>query len=239
MQYFKEEFLYRRWKGFKIHSKRVKLKLHSKRVKIKLHSKRVQLEQIRPSRNVLPELDKYEDKVNQIIDDLNYKILENLKTTLKTSEVKYVHSKYRFEVEVPDNIKVKCVASQYSNTTVSSLVSQYSNTTISFLSLVVLKYDCKFQLPSSFEITSTRKGFVRFHSPEIREAVSSLETSEQNYKDSLYPFLSVVFRNFEKNVKIFKNYTRCLASIDCLQSIAKVVQTTLETSEDENYTRNE
>lgn len=50
--------------------------------------------------------------------------------------------------------------------------------------------------PDDFELTSTRKGFQRFHTPELKALVDHLEIAEDRLKDALSPFLTAIFKNF-------------------------------------------
>lgn len=50
--------------------------------------------------------------------------------------------------------------------------------------------------PHDFELTSTRNGYERFYTPELRSLVEKLEAAEDHLKDALSPFLTSIFRNF-------------------------------------------
>ncbi len=52
--------------------------------------------------------------------------------------------------------------------------------------------------PREFELTSTRKGYERFHTPALKMLVERLEIAEERLKDALSPFLTAIFRNFHE-----------------------------------------
>uniref|UniRef100_A0A8C9GY89 DNA mismatch repair protein MutS core domain-containing protein n=1 Tax=Piliocolobus tephrosceles TaxID=591936 RepID=A0A8C9GY89_9PRIM len=80
------------------------------------------------------------------IEEKLHNILGNIKKTLKIPSLKYVHAKYKYEIECPDNIPK------------------------SFL--------------NSVEITSAKKGFVRFHTDDIKSCIEVLDDIEQEKKDA-------------------------------------------------------
>lgn len=47
--------------------------------------------------------------------------------------------------------------------------------------------------PKNFEFTSQKKGYERFHTPELKKLVDRLEIAEDALKDAMMPFLSAIF----------------------------------------------
>lgn len=57
--------------------------------------------------------------------------------------------------------------------------------------------------PRDFEMTSTRQGYQRFHTPEIKHLVERLEVVEDKLKDALSPFLTAIFADFHSKKAIW------------------------------------
>ena len=47
--------------------------------------------------------------------------------------------------------------------------------------------------PHDFELVSTRQGYQRFYTPELKKLVENLEESEDRLKNALSPFLTAIF----------------------------------------------
>eukprot|EP00918_Siedleckia_nematoides_P073530 GHVU01160466.1.p1 GENE.GHVU01160466.1~~GHVU01160466.1.p1 ORF type:complete len:1262 (-),score=352.75 GHVU01160466.1:349-3780(-) len=105
----------------------------------------------------------------------------------RPGQLKYVHSKFRYEVECSDDLK--------------ELVKRLRKS-------------------EDVDVTSARKGFMRFHTAEIKELVDALEEAEQKEKDATYPFLSRLFRSFYGCFSAFTAAAQLLSELDCLLSLA-------------------
>ena len=74
--------------------------------------------------------------------------------------------------------------------------------------------------PDDYEYTSQRKGFQRFHTPEIKKWVEELEEAEEILKQAIIPFICSLFSHFHSKSAIWSRAVACLAELDCLCSIA-------------------
>ena len=54
------------------------------------------------------------------------------------------------------------------------------------------------KIPDTFEFTSQKNGFKRYHTPEIKEMVEELEAAEEVLKNTMIPFLCDVFSLFHQ-----------------------------------------
>ncbi|CAG9475109.1 unnamed protein product [Plasmodium vivax] len=115
-------------------------------------------------------------------------ILTNMKRNMKISSLKYVHAKYKYEVECPENVPKH------------------------FLKHV--------------EITSAKKGFIRFQNDEIKQCVEMLEDIDQEKKDAIYPFFKKMFHLFYAHYEKYVSACRLVSELDCLQAFAFVALNT-------------
>eukprot|EP00743_Colponemidia_sp_Colp-15_P007292 GILK01007875.1.p1 GENE.GILK01007875.1~~GILK01007875.1.p1 ORF type:complete len:1396 (+),score=316.89 GILK01007875.1:569-4189(+) len=74
--------------------------------------------------------------------------------------------------------------------------------------------------PKDFELTSTKQGYDRFHTPAIKALVTRYEQAEQAVKDRLIPFLATVFSRFHTRYPLWSAACLCVAEIDCLLSLS-------------------
>lgn len=74
--------------------------------------------------------------------------------------------------------------------------------------------------PAEFEYTSSRKGFQRFLTPEIKKWVDELESAEEILKQAIIPFICSLFSHFHSKSDIWSRAVSCLAELDCLCSLA-------------------
>ena len=86
---------------------------------------------------------------------------------------------------------------------------------------VPIKYE-KIVKDNLYEITSGRKGYVRFLTDNVKLLVAKLETAEQEKKDLLYPFMSKLFSEVNKSRFMFNALIQRLAELDCLHALAIV-----------------
>jgi len=70
------------------------------------------------------------------------------------------------------------------------------------------------------DITSNRKGKIRFQTQQIKELVAQLEHLEDEQEDCIYPFLSRLFKEFYAHQAKFTAVTRLVSELDALLSLA-------------------
>ncbi|CAI2370987.1 unnamed protein product [Moneuplotes crassus] len=134
-------------------------------------------------------LDKEFDAVKQRIlgiEDRFYDYLVTIQKRYNDISIRYTHTKYRYELEIPE------------------------------------KHTKGTNKPPEYEFTSSRKGFHRFHTPEIRELVEELEAAEEAQNEALVPFICSIFSHFYSKKEIWDRLTSCLSELDCLCSLACV-----------------
>ena len=78
------------------------------------------------------------------------------------------------------------------------------------------------ELPGSAEITSSRKGFVRFQTAAVRELVARRDAAEQKLKDLLYPFMATLFAAVNEHRVVFASLVARVAHVDCLLALARI-----------------
>ncbi|KAF7456796.1 putative DNA mismatch repair protein MSH6 [Cryptosporidium felis] len=108
-------------------------------------------------------------------------------------------------------------------------ISKQMNTTA--ISFVNNKYryeiECpesipKSRFPDSAEITSSKKGFVRFHTEEIKQLVYDLEYKEEQLQKSLFPYLQLMCKEFHAELSSFMGISDSISQLDVLSSLALV-----------------
>ncbi|CAA9988785.1 DNA mismatch repair protein MSH6, putative [Plasmodium knowlesi strain H] len=132
-------------------------------------------------------IDQINKKEREVEIELN-NILTSMKKKMKISSLKYVHAKYKYEVECPENVPK-----------------------------VFLK---------DVEITSAKKGFIRFQNDEIKQCVEMLEDIVQEKKDAIYPFFKKIFHLFYAHYEKYVSACRLVSELDCLQAFAFVALNT-------------
>lgn len=126
-------------------------------------------------------------KIKNVKDYLN-DYLEKQRKEFKSEDINYVHTKQRYELEIPEN-------------------------------LVEGK-----KRPSNFVITSKRKGFQRFHSPEIEHQLEKLRNYELEFQKILIPFICDYFKRFYDRNAYWQQIVNCLSELDCLCSLASLAE---------------
>ncbi|CEM12621.1 unnamed protein product [Vitrella brassicaformis CCMP3155] len=134
----------------------------------------------KPARGADEEYEEVQKRIRQIEKSLSDE-LKTIAREWRIPSAKFVDSKHRYEVEVPE----KSVDRQ------------------------------------SVDVTSSKKGYVRFHTPEIKRLIGELEDEEESLKNSYYPFLQRLFREFYEAYDFYCAAVRITAEIDCLISLAK------------------
>lgn len=74
--------------------------------------------------------------------------------------------------------------------------------------------------PKEFELTSTKQGFERFHTLEIKNIVDRLEDAEEALKSDMVPFLCAIFSRFHEKKDTWTSLVSIITEIDCLMSLA-------------------
>ncbi|KAH8738523.1 DNA repair protein [Cryptosporidium ryanae] len=86
----------------------------------------------------------------------------------------------------------------------------------------------KSRFPDSAEITSSKKGYVRFHTDEIKQLLYDLEFKEEQLQKSLFPYLQTICKEFHRNFSSFSAISDSVSQLDVLISLAL---TSMDTSE--------
>ncbi|KAL5256929.1 hypothetical protein ACHWQZ_G012010 [Mnemiopsis leidyi] len=76
------------------------------------------------------------------------------------------------------------------------------------------------KVPSSWEVQSQRKGFVRYYFPEARKLKADLEKAEIRKEDALKDTMRVLFHKFSKHYDLWSRAVKCSAILDVLLSLA-------------------
>uniref|UniRef100_A0A0G4I1U6 DNA mismatch repair proteins mutS family domain-containing protein n=1 Tax=Chromera velia CCMP2878 TaxID=1169474 RepID=A0A0G4I1U6_9ALVE len=110
------------------------------------------------------------------------KCLKEVKDRHKLRDCKFVHMKFRYEIQCADSV------------------------------------------PSSFlktvDVTSSVKGYVRFHTDEVKELVEELEELEESLKESHAPFMASLLGKFAARTDFVDAAVRIVAELDVLCSLA-------------------
>ncbi|KAH7650129.1 DNA repair [Cryptosporidium bovis] len=86
----------------------------------------------------------------------------------------------------------------------------------------------KSRFPDSAEITSSKKGYVRFHTDEIKQLLYDLEFKEEQLQKSLFPYLQTMCKEFHNNFSYFSAISDSVSQLDVLISLALVSMDTSE-----------
>ncbi|CDW72387.1 dna mismatch repair protein msh6 [Stylonychia lemnae] len=70
------------------------------------------------------------------------------------------------------------------------------------------------------EFTSTRNGFERFHTQELKRMIEELEECEESLQNTLSPFIYALFQRFYQSKGMWDATVSVLAELDCLASLA-------------------
>jgi DNA mismatch repair protein MSH6 len=76
--------------------------------------------------------------------------------------------------------------------------------------------------PSEYKMTTSRKGFLRFHTEDIVNLVKQLENVDEKLRSETTRFNYILFKKFYEQNGIFDQYIRNIAELDCLFSLAYV-----------------
>jgi DNA mismatch repair protein MSH6 len=76
--------------------------------------------------------------------------------------------------------------------------------------------------PKEYKLTTSRKGFLRYHTDEILGLIKQLDDMEDKMKAETSKFNIILFRQFYENNKIFDQYIKNIAELDCLFALATI-----------------
>lgn len=79
--------------------------------------------------------------------------------------------------------------------------------------------------PDDYELTSARSGFERFYTDPLRNLVYKLELAEEKLKEQMKPFVVSLLQDFYQQSERWRKAIMAIAELDCLCSLAKVIQT--------------
>ncbi|EQC33643.1 hypothetical protein SDRG_08747 [Saprolegnia diclina VS20] len=78
------------------------------------------------------------------------------------------------------------------------------------------------QQPKAYELKSKKKGFKRFHTPEIRDLLRRLMAAEDRKEDALKDQTRKMFATFDMHYAKWLAAVHALATLDCLISLALI-----------------
>jgi DNA mismatch repair protein MSH6 len=76
--------------------------------------------------------------------------------------------------------------------------------------------------PAEYKLTTSKKGFLRFHTKEIISLVERLDICLERLKDETKKFNVVLFKQFYMKSGIINEYIKNIAELDCLAALATV-----------------
>lgn len=74
--------------------------------------------------------------------------------------------------------------------------------------------------PNDYHLKSQKKGFKRYSSDEVDELNEQLTTAEESRDAALKDTMRNIFNQFDKEYSKWETAVRCLATLDCLMSLA-------------------
>ena len=78
---------------------------------------------------------------------------------------------------------------------------------------------CK-DVPNDFELTSSKKGFKRYWSSEIKALLADLTDAETRRDQALRDTMKSLFKNFDNHYNVWSRAVQCLAILDVLISLS-------------------
>jgi len=82
---------------------------------------------------------------------------------------------------------------------------------------------CK-KIPEDFELTSSKKGFKRYWSDEIKALLSELTNAEARRGEALRNTMKYLFKDFDNHFNIWNRAVQCLSILDVLMSLTLYVK---------------
>ena len=111
-------------------------------------------------------------------------------------------------------------------------IIQYSHTKNYRYELEIPESYVKNNRPEGYILTTSKKGYLRFHTKEILENVEKLEEVEERLKEATKNLNLEVFKQFYSNHKLINIFINSVAEIDCLTTFAYI-----STVEHDKYSR--
>lgn len=113
----------------------------------------------------------------------------------------------------------------------NEIKAQYPKVQMQYVMSVHSPYEVEVpegQLPQKFlegvDITSQRKGFIRFQTKAMKKLLPEFSATEQQQKDNLYPFMSNLFQEFYQHHLAFSGVVSPMAEVDSLAALSIVAQ---------------
>jgi DNA mismatch repair protein MSH6 len=78
-------------------------------------------------------------------------------------------------------------------------------------------------LPKDFELTSSKKGYRRYWTSDIKEMFSRLTDAEVRREKAIRNTMKCLFQNFDKHYNVWNRAVQCLSILDVLISMTKYV----------------
>ncbi|CAK58417.1 unnamed protein product (macronuclear) [Paramecium tetraurelia] len=123
------------------------------------------------------EVELVEQKLDSYLQQIKRKLFKN------NSNIQYAHAKFRYEIEIPDELVQK-------------------------------------SKPEDFEFTSSRQGYKRYLTQEIKDLVTELEQAEETKKQQLTAFGNFIFKHFHSNQHVWDSLIKILNELDALCSLS-------------------
>ena len=101
-------------------------------------------------------------------------------------------------------------------------IIQYSHTKNYRYELEIPESYVKNNRPEGYILTTSKKGYLRFHTKEILENVEKLEEVEERLKEETKNLNLEVFKQFYSNHKLINIFINAVAEIDCLMTFAYI-----------------
>ena len=99
-------------------------------------------------------------------------------------------------------------------------IIQYAHTKNYRYELEIPESYVKNNRPEGYILTTSKKGYLRFHTKEIIKNVEKLEVLEEQLKDVTKDLNTELFKHFYNQHKIINDFINAVAEIDCLTSLA-------------------
>lgn len=91
--------------------------------------------------------------------------------------------------------------------------------------LEIPEHLCK-KLSDKYEFTSSKKGYKRYWTEEIKSLLAQLTDAENRRDSSLRNTMKCLFKNFDNHYQVWSKAVQCLALIDVLMSLAQYKNST-------------
>lgn len=99
----------------------------------------------------------------------------------------------------------------------------YFGTSRNRYQLEIPEAKCK-NLPDDFELTSSKKGFKRYWTDEIKDLIAQLTNAEERRESALKETMKCLFKNFDKHYNVWNRAVQCLSILDVLVCLTNYVR---------------